>query len=176
VPYGEGLEKWRELGVSQGQGSSHVAAVPLVLTRLQVNKGERDAHCAAREARLPPAAACSSHSSRRFTKRLGLMSPLSSRRRTMWRPSSSSSNSEPSSSSFPEYRRRSLVASASSHAHVQPNSQTGFAPQTRKEISSIAWHWVSDLPSSGSGLRAPECACGTDACASTGALTVGRVS
>jgi len=53
---------------------------------------------------------------------------------------------------------------ALSHAHVLPNAQTGFAPQTRKEISSIAWHWVSDLPSSGSGQHAPECACGADAC------------
>lgn len=26
------------------------------------------------------------------------------------------------------------------------DEQTGFATQTRKEISSIAWHWIDDLP------------------------------
>ena len=35
--------------------------------------------------------------------------------------------------------------------------QTGFAPQTRKEISSIAWHWVSDLPAAGCAHSALAC-------------------
>ena len=30
-----------------------------------------------------------------------------------------------------------------------PHAQTGFAPQTRKEIRSIAWHWIDDLPAYG---------------------------
>lgn len=108
----KGWKSGASWGFPKGKARPLVASAPLVSTRLQVNKGEHDAHCAAREARLPPAAASSSHASRRFMKRLGLTSPRSSRRRTMWRPSSSSSNSEPSSSSFPGYRRRSAVASA----------------------------------------------------------------